>query len=946
MDTKKTSEEEQRPKKKSLLRRIVKWSLCFLGGLLAFVLVAVLTLPLWINPVGTSLANALVPKFTGTAFNIDRLDLNPYTGKLLVSGVKLANPDGYAEGDAFALGSLSADVEIASLLSDTIHVREVTVDAPFASYVFDAAGSNNLDRIIATVNEKLGPKKEKKEEKSETKVVVDRVTVKNVRAVVSTGVFELQSLTLSDFGKDTPAKLEISGVKLVNPPGFEAANAFSLDSLSIDVETGDLGKLPIKVNSIVVDSPYASYVFDGKGVDNITRLLEPLLAQGGAAEPKEAKKDGAKKEKASAGPSGAPVTLDRLEVRNFKAQVCKGRFELASLVVTDFGKPTATVVRLEGAKLANPDGFKEPNAFSLGSFSVGLDTADLSKKPIALHDITLKSLYAGYVFNDAGDSNIDVMLKPLLDAGKNAREGQASAKPDKAEEETAEADEGGLPVVVDKVALEDVRADVGTGKFELQSLTLSDVGKETPAKLEISGVKLANPPGFETTNAFSLGSLSVGVETGNPGKLPIRVHSIVVDSPYASYVFDEKGVDNITRMLGPLLAQGDAAKPKEKKDGAQKEEKKPAGPSPSPITLDRLEVRNFKAQACKGLFELASLVVTDFGTTNTLVSLEDAKLVHPPEDGFHEPNSFAIKSLNVGIETDDLAKKPMVFHDIVVGSPYAGFFLNKDWDHNFKVMFRPLMDGGKKEKKEEKVAADEKKDEEKKDDDSSRVVIDKLEIKGIWLQLLRIPIKQPDFFPIRFTDIGKESEKGATVKEVAEKVGNRVMEIVPAPVAGFVKKCYGCLANPNANMKDVFDVDAMKVLGGASDFLTAGATNLLGGAKGFVTGGATNLLGGAKGFVTGGATNVLGGAKDFVTGGTTNVLGGAKDFVTGGATNVLGGATEKLGSAVNATKGLIGGLLPGGDKKDEAKKKEDEKKEEDEKKDDGKNVDKKEEKKQ
>ena len=176
MNTKETQEEELLPKKKSLPRRIVKWFLWFLGGLLAFVLLAVLTLPLWINPVGTSLASMLVPKFTDTAFNIDRLNLNPYTGKLLVSGVKLANPDGYAEGDAFSLGSLSADVEVASLLSDTIHVREVTVDAPFASYVFDAAGSNNIDRIIATVNEKLGPKKEKKEEKTETKVVVDRVT--------------------------------------------------------------------------------------------------------------------------------------------------------------------------------------------------------------------------------------------------------------------------------------------------------------------------------------------------------------------------------------------------------------------------------------------------------------------------------------------------------------------------------------------------------------------------------------------------------------------------------------------------------------------------------------------------------------------------------------------------------------------------------------------------
>ena len=1220
MDTKTESEKPAEKKSaKPLWKRSLKWALWSVAGLLAFVLVAVLTLPLWINPVATSVAKLLVPEYTGTAFDIKNVELNPYTGKMLISGVELANPEGYSEKDAFKLGKITADVEVSSLLSKTIHVREVTVEALSASYVFDAGGTNNFDRIVATVNEKLGPKKEKKEEPSETKVVIDKVTVKNVHVIVGTAVFDLESLTLADFGRDDkPAKLVISGVRLTNPPGFEAENAFSLGSFSVGVETGDLGKLPIKIHDIVIDSPYASYVFDEKNMDNFTRMLEPLLAKGGAAEEKPKEQGAAKKEeKKPAAPAGSPVTLDRLEVKNLKAQVCKGRFELASLVVTDFGKPTAAMVKLEGVKLVNPDGFKAPNAFSLGSLSVALETADLSKKPMALHDITLKSLYAGYVFNGAGASNIDVMFKPLMESGKKdggkgevavadtaekekkeasdkgglpvvvdkvvledvradvgtgqfelqslnlvdlgkdtpmkleisgvklmnppgfetekafslgsltlgmdmrdlgklpikihdividspyasyvfdgenkdnftrmlepllAKGGAAEGKPkdqgaakkdekkpaasagspvtldrlevknlkaqvckgrvelaslvvtdfgkptaamvklegaklvnpdgfkqpnafslgslsvaletadlskkpmalhditlkslyagyvfndagasnidvmfkplmgggkkddgksevvvaDTAEDgKKEESGKGGLPVVVDKVALEDVRADVGAGKFELQSLTLSDVGKETPAKLEISGVKLVNPPGFETANAFSLGSLSVGVETGDPGKLPIKVHSVVVDSPYASYVFDEKGVDNITRMLEPLLAQGEAAKPKEeKKDGAQKEEKKPAGPSPSPVTLDRLEVRNLKAQACKGRFELASLVVTDFGTTNTLVSLEDAKLVHPPEDGFHEPNSFAIKSLNVGIETDDLSKKPMVFHDIVVDSPYAGLFLNKDWDHNFKVMFRPLMDDGKKEKKEEKVAADEKKaeekkDEGKKDDDSSRVVIDKLEIKGLWLQLLRLPIKQPDIFPIRFTDIGKQSEKGATVKEVAAKVGDRVMEIVPGPVAGFVKNCYESLANPNANMKDVFDVDAMKVLGGASDFLTAGATNVLGGAKDFVTGGTTNLLGGT--------TNLLGGAKGFITGGTTNLLGGAKDFVSGGATNVLGGATEKLGSAVNATKGLIGGLLPGGDKKDDAKK-DDAKKKEDEKKEDGKNVDKK-----
>jgi len=902
MDTKVESEKpaDKKPKK-PLWKRIVKGLLWFLGGTLAFVLVAVLTLPLWINPVATSLAKSLVPSYTGTAFNIERVDLNPYTGKLLISGVKLANPEGYSEKDAFALGALSVDVEVTSLLSKTIHVREITIENPFASYVFDAEGVNNFDRIIEAVNKKLGPKKEKKEEPSETKVVIDKVTVKNVKVAVGNGRFELTSLVLTDFGReDVPARLALSGVKLVNPSGFKAENAFSLGSLAIDVETGDLGKFPIKVHDIVIDSPYASYVFDEKNVDNFTRMLEPLLAQGGKPE-KEAKKE-KKDKKKKAGAAGTPVTVDRLEVKNLKTDLCNGRFELASLVVTDFGKPTKAQIRLEGAKLVNPDGFKQPNAFSLGSLSVALETADLSKKPMALQDITLKSLYAGYVFNDAGASNIDAMFKPLMGGGKkDGGKGESAAADTSSDGKKDESDKGGLPVTIDKVTLEDVRADIGSGQFELKSLNLADFGKDTPMKLEISGVKLTNPSGFKAENAFSLGSLAIGVETGDLGKFPIKVHDIVIDSPYASYVFDEKNVDNFTRMLEPLLAQG--GKPEKEPKKEKKVEEKKAGPSGTPVTVDRLEVKNLKTDVCNGRFGFDSLVVTDFGkSTNTLVRLENVNLVNP--EGFAGPNAFSLKSLSVGLETSDLSKKPMVFHDIIVDSPYAGVFINGDWVLNFKALFKPLMGDKKEGEKEKKIAADEKKGaEKKKDEDISRVVIDKLDISGTKIQFdSPIPILKGTIgIPLpTFTDIGKDSKDGATVKEVGEQILRKVEELA-GPLGSTLDKI---VRNPSLNMKELFDVDAMKALGNAKDFLASGSTNVLGNAKNFVSVGATNVLGNAKGFVSAGATNILGGAKG------------------------------KLGDAVGNTKNFIGGLIPGGDKKDGGKKVED-KKENEKKKEDG-----------
>ena len=292
------------PKKKPLARRILKWVLWSVAGLLAFVLVAALTLPLWINPVGTFLANALVPKYTGTAFNVDRINLNPYTGKLLISGVKLANPEGYAEKDAFTLGSLSADVEVSTLLSDTIHVREITIDSPFASYVFDANGVNNFVRIMEAVNEKLGPKKKKKD-KGETKVVIDKITVKNVRAAVGNGAFELESLTLADFGKETPAQIELFGARLVNPEGFPEPNAFTVKSISIGMETADLSKKPVVFHDILVDSPCVFIVDNDADEENLDVIFKPLKSG--------AKKDEEKKSEKKVD-DGPAVVIDKLDI--------------------------------------------------------------------------------------------------------------------------------------------------------------------------------------------------------------------------------------------------------------------------------------------------------------------------------------------------------------------------------------------------------------------------------------------------------------------------------------------------------------------------------------------------------------------------------------------------------------------------------------------------------
>ena len=114
------------------------------------------------------------------------------------------------------------------------------------------------------------------------------------------------------------------------------------------------------------------------------------------------------------------------------------------------------------------------------------------------------------------------------------------------------------------------------------------------------------------------------------------------------------------------------------------------------------------------------------------------------------------------METADLSKAPVVFHDVLVDSPSV-FIVDNDADEeNLDVIFKPFKGGAEKKEKDE----GEKKS-KKKDDDVAAVEIDKLQITGTKLQYGPIPIPMiPQ--TLTFTDIGKKSENSHTLKDLYE----------------------------------------------------------------------------------------------------------------------------------------------------------------------------------
>lgn len=107
---------------------------------------------------------------------------------------------------------------------------------------------SNLDRLIADAIEYYGS------DATGTSVVVSGVDVSLV-----------------------DGKASIRGLSVANPEGFEFPYAFTLSSVTVDIDTGSIGGEPIRIELIDVRSPEVFFEVDTDGRDNL-RTIQGNLA--------------------------------------------------------------------------------------------------------------------------------------------------------------------------------------------------------------------------------------------------------------------------------------------------------------------------------------------------------------------------------------------------------------------------------------------------------------------------------------------------------------------------------------------------------------------------------------------------------------------------------------------------------------------------------------------
>jgi len=131
--------------------------------------------------------------------------------------------------------------------------------------------------------------------------------------------------------------------------------------------------------------------------------------------------------------------------------------------------------KISGLSIANPPGFTDPDAIKLGLISTKIDTDSVTKNPIIIDEILVRSPSIYYEINASGISNIDILKKNIA---KVTESGGDSAK--------EESSDSGIRLIIRKLSIENSKAVVRVAAMGNRNLTaniptirLTDIGKKS-----------------------------------------------------------------------------------------------------------------------------------------------------------------------------------------------------------------------------------------------------------------------------------------------------------------------------------------------------------------------------------------------------------------------------------------------------------------------------------
>lgn len=179
-------------------------------------------------------------KFTGVPVGVDSVNLKIFRGSGQITGLTVANPDGYEHKNAFQMDLLRLNLGIFSILtgSHPLILNELVIDTPVVNLEMNEQGGSNLKEIRENVEKNL----EKAERKSqEKKPASDEQPDKLRRIAVSSLVIKGASFNVQRIDGSTHSGT-LPDIELTDVGGSEGKTIGGLGTVVVVAMTKEMFK--------------------------------------------------------------------------------------------------------------------------------------------------------------------------------------------------------------------------------------------------------------------------------------------------------------------------------------------------------------------------------------------------------------------------------------------------------------------------------------------------------------------------------------------------------------------------------------------------------------------------------------------------------------------------------------------------------------------------------
>jgi len=185
------------------------------------VIVALVAVFLSLNSIVRTAVETVGPQITGTDVRLAKVDISPFSGRVILEGMFIGSPAGFKAPSVFELNKITVGLEPRSVLTDTIVIDEIVVVAPKITFEGQMSGSNIgalLDNVESftgggTTEEQPAAPAQPQESKPTSagggkKVIINRFVLKGAEVTLAATMLggkgvtlPLPDIELTDIGK-------------------------------------------------------------------------------------------------------------------------------------------------------------------------------------------------------------------------------------------------------------------------------------------------------------------------------------------------------------------------------------------------------------------------------------------------------------------------------------------------------------------------------------------------------------------------------------------------------------------------------------------------------------------------------------------------------------------------------------------------------------------------